>query len=131
MVGSPAHSGDTNRPGNTCNGFGASPSVLLFGESFQKPVAGANAPRCTSDVSAGPLRRAFPRPKWTGNGTQITYVAYISRVGMVLDHENKSDRLRTSFDRQAGRPGRFPGGPGREDPGHGHRPRRRAIGRLG
>ena len=51
------------------------------------------------DASAGSPAGVFADPTPTAGSTQITYVAYISRVGMVLDHENKSDRLREGFDR--------------------------------
>src|ERR1035437_5857677 len=75
------------------------------------------AARRLSRFSSG----GFPGAKWAGNagGTQITYIAYISRVGMVLDHENKRDRLRAGFDRQAGRPRCFAGSAGRKNPGNG------------
>src|ERR1017187_7514210 len=42
--------------------------------------------------------RAFLKPKWTGNGTQITYANPLSCGPMFLKYENKSDRLRAGFD---------------------------------
>ena len=57
---------------------------------------------CWRGAASAGSRRAFPRPKWAGNGTQITYVAYISCAGMVFGYENKRDRVCAGFDRQAG-----------------------------
>src|ERR1019366_4290540 len=75
----------------------------------------------------GGSRRESPTPKWTGNGTQITYADTFSCGPMFLKYENKSDRLRAGFDRQAGGARRFAGSAGGEDPGDGHRPRCRAA----
>src|ERR1035437_5410178 len=77
----------------------------------------------------GGSRRAFSRPKWTGNGTQITYANPRSCGPIFLKYENKRDWLRAGFDRQAGRPGRFAGSAGREDSGNGNGSRCRASGR--
>jgi hypothetical protein len=59
-----------------------------------------------SGVLAGWQRARMTLPRWfsqamqfAAGSTQITYVAYISRVGMVFGYENKSDRLRAGFNR--------------------------------
>ena len=63
------------------------------------------------EASAG-SRWAFPRPKWAGNGTQITYANPRSCGPIFLKYANKSHRVRAGFDRQAGRPGRLAGSAG-------------------
>src|ERR1017187_4985535 len=55
MVGCPAHSGDTNRPGNTRNVFGGLTLCPFFGEGLRKLVAGGAARSvCWRCCSSGP-----------------------------------------------------------------------------
>src|ERR1035437_8306735 len=57
---------------------------------------------CWRGAASAGSRRAFPRPKWAGNGTQITYVRHISRVEMVLAMKTKGiGYVRVSTDQQA------------------------------
>src|ERR1035437_3565603 len=114
MVGCPAHSGDTNRPGNTRNGFGGLTLCPFFGGE----VAEARSLRCHVSVC---LRRAasavspagvFAAPTPAAGGTQITYANPRSCGPIFLKYANNRDRVRAGFDRQAGRPGRFPGSTG-------------------
>src|SRR5450759_3067533 len=118
MVGCPAHSGDTNRPGNTRNGFGGLTLCPSLGGEFSEARSWRG---CTCVLAARRLSRfsgrGFRRPTPAAWGTQVTYVRHISRVEMVHGHENKSDRLREGFDRQAGGARRFAGSAGGEDPG--------------
>ena len=64
MVGCPAHSGDTNRPGNTRNGFGGLTLCPFFGGE----VAEARSLRCNvsvclrRDASAGSPAGVFADP---------------------------------------------------------------------
>src|ERR1035437_9562888 len=49
--------------GNTGNGFGGSPSVLFWGESFRKPVPGVAMSQCAGGATPQPvLRQEFRRP---------------------------------------------------------------------
>src|ERR1019366_7232345 len=99
---------------------------LAFRRPWRKALA---AVRVLAGRCLGGSPRESPTPKWTGNGTQITYADSRSCGPIFLKYENKGDRLRTGFDGQAGRPGRFAGSAGGENPGNGHRPRCRAAGR--
>ena len=95
----------------------------LAGESSEARCWRCRPSVCWQCSTRHVLRRVFPTLlKKTGCGTEITYVAHISHVEMFYDYENKSDRLRAGFDRQAGGARRFAGSAGREDPGNGHRP---------
>ena len=60
MVGCPAHSGDTNRPGNTRNGFGGLTLCPSLGESFRKPVPRVAVSLCACGATPQPvLRQGF------------------------------------------------------------------------
>src|ERR1019366_5875179 len=123
MVGCTAHSGDTNRISATpATVFEASSSSFFGRRGCGSPFL---ALLCLCVLAARRLSwfsgRVFADPTPAAWSTQITYVAYISRVGMVLDHEDKSDWLRAGFDGQAGGARRFAGSAGRADPGNGHR----------
>ena len=58
--------------------------------------------RVLAERCLGGPRRTFPRPKWAGNRTQITYAESRSCGPIFLKYENKIARLRAGFDRQAG-----------------------------
>src|ERR1035441_1435156 len=64
------------------------------GSTPRVAVVRVRAERCLG----GP-RRESPTPKWTGNGTQITYANPRSCGPIFLKYANKSDRLRAGFDR--------------------------------
>ena len=55
--------------------------------------------RVLAGRSHGGSRRAFPRPKWTGNGPQITYANPRSCGPIFLKYANKSHRVRAGFNR--------------------------------
>src|ERR1039458_8684899 len=57
MVGCPAHSGDTNRPGNTRNGFGGLTLCPSLGESFRKPVPRVAVSLCACGATPQPVDR--------------------------------------------------------------------------
>src|ERR1039458_583494 len=104
MVGCPAHSGDA-RPGNARNGFRGPHPLSFFGGEFSE----ARSSRCCVSVclrrdASVPPAGVFADPTPAAWGTQITYVRHISRVGIVLKYENKSDRLRQSEQRQTTTP---------------------------
>ena len=65
MVGCPAHSGDTNRPGNTRNGFwGPHPLSFFGGRVFGSPFLALPLPLCAGGATPQPVlllsRRRYP-----------------------------------------------------------------------
>src|ERR1035441_3551365 len=99
--GCPAHSGDTNRPGNTRNGFGGLTLCPSLGGEFSE----ARSWRCCvsvcwrRDASAGSPAWVFADPTPAGRGTQITYANPRSCGPIFLKYENKRDWLRAGFNR--------------------------------
>src|ERR1035437_6355225 len=123
--GRSAHQRGTPGPATPATGFGGLfiLSCSLAGEASPKLVAGVAARsvcwRCDASV---PPAGVFADPTPAAWGTQITYANPLSCGPIFLEYENKSDRLRSSFNGQAGGARSFAGSAGREDPGHGHRP---------
>src|SRR5665647_3943650 len=121
MVGCPAHSADANRPGTTRDGFGGLTLGLSLGGEFSEArswccyvcVCWRRTPQPL--LQQGFLQ-ALRQPPW---GTQITYADSRSCGPIFLKYENKGDRLRAGFDRQAGGARSFAGSASREDQGHG------------
>ena len=68
---------------------------LAFRRPWRKALA---AVRVLAGRCLGGSRRESHTPKWTGNGTQITYANPRSCGPIFLKYENKSDRLRAGFD---------------------------------
>src|ERR1039458_7270331 len=101
MVGCPAHSGDTNRPGNTRNGFGGLTLCPSLGGVFGSPFL---ALLCLCVLMARRLSRFSGRLPLTvpggASGTQITFANPRSCGPIFLEYENTSDRVRAGFDRQ-------------------------------
>jgi hypothetical protein len=83
--------------------------ATAFWRPWRKAVA---AVRVLAGRCLGGSRRAVPTARQAGNGTQITYANPRSCVPIFLKYDNKSDRLRAGFDRQAGGARRFAGSAG-------------------
>ena len=125
---------EDRRSGNARTGFQETFRVfLLKGElRVSGELRGSRLPvLLPSGVLAGGQRARMTLPRWfsqamqfAAGSTRITYADIFSRVEIVLDYENKSDRVRAGLDRQAGGARRFPGSASREDPGNGHGSRR-------
>src|ERR1035437_8337457 len=105
MVGCPAHSGDTNRPGNTRNGFGG-PHPLSFygGESSEARCRRCWTRPCAGGATPQPvLRQEFRRPYASRMGypDNLCQHIFVCWNGLKIMKTKAIGYVRVSTDKQA------------------------------